>query len=248
MKTRFIVLFGLASCANSSPKSKPADVVLPPPAVSSAAVTPAPPVMEEAGVTGTVLTTEQTKRSMAMDAPPPKTTWTLRGPKGVIKTGTWTGDYRYLGFAQTSKVHVVLYFDQVGAWYGIRDIGYLDETGEYKENLVDGMFAVSDVMSSDGQFIAFVGTMKDKRPDAFRVLLYDVATKKLRDIAAPPAAPPAEADFCGKGWLDKSGIAFWQPLEDGIISFGDSTLKISYGADTCKARAKSRTVKEFPLR
>ncbi len=36
-------------------------------------------------------------------------------------------------------------------------------------------------------------------------------------------------------------------MDPNIITFADGKLHVSFGADTCKARAKNRTFKEWSL-
>jgi hypothetical protein len=194
---------------------------------------------------------------MRLDGPAPLRTWTLRSkadPSKVVATGKLDGDYRPVAYAVETHAYVLLYFGQTGAWYGIRDFGLLDEEGRLRENLVTReFFAVTDVESKDGQYVALVGKINDAHGATnFRLLLFDVAKLQVREVGPAPQAPPGEAESCqgtgGQSWIEPSGIAGYQRLDEGIVTFEDGALLVSRGSDSCKGRAKKRDVTRYPLR
>ena len=172
----------------------------------------------------------------------------------VIATGKLDGDYRPVAYARDTHAYVMLYFGQTGAWYGIRDLALLDEQGKLRENFFTReFFAVTDVESKDGEFVALVGKINDAHgPLNFRLLVFDVAKTQIREVGPAPQAPPGEPESCqgtgGQSWIEPSGIAGYQPIDEGILSFEDGALVVSRGADSCKGRATKRDVTRYPLR
>jgi hypothetical protein len=113
------------------------------------------------------------------------------------------------------------------------------------------LHAVSAVASTDGEHLALLGApgWHDSAP---RLWIYRPALDALYGPLGAAPAPPPSSFACDhpkpSRWLDLMGEEGYQTLEPGIVSFPASNrLRVSYGADTCRARAQRRRIQEWDL-
>ena len=111
-----------------------------------------------------------------------------------------------------------------------------------------GYHAFSGQLSPAGQYFVFVG--RKEAPASLFVL--DTEKDKINVLGPAPAPPPLSPESSGNeegvrwGWNQPE--AGFLPLEPGIIGFeGDHILKISYGEDTWRKRAKERRIRMWDL-
>ncbi len=211
----------------------------------------------------TQLFLQLTPRSMAMDGPEAKTSirLTSKATNATLFEKSLEGECRLLSFSQATTAYVIGVTSTMGTWRGVVAVLYLDERAASGAHLRDAkgpgekFFALSAVASVDGDMIAFVSqTRSPATTGGFRLQLLDVARDRLRDLGAPPAPPPLDPELqseCkagrARGWADPNVGGMYEDMDANIITFADGKLRASYGADTCKARAKKRTVKEWSL-
>jgi hypothetical protein len=110
---------------------------------------------------------------------------------------------------------------------------------------------VSAQASDDGESIALLGA-PGSEASAPRLWLYRPALDALYGPLGPAPAPPPSDFECERPtprrWLDAMGQDGYVELDAGIVSFPTLTrLRVSYGADTCRARAQRRHLRECDL-
>jgi hypothetical protein len=169
----------------------------------------------------------------------------------AILTKTMEGTWRVLAYVPSARMFVLGGQFEVGAWLPLDVVSYLDEkTGALRPaRHNEDWMALAAVPSPDGRFIAFVGARAD---EYFRLELLDTVNDALYELGQPPAPPPdPQRTTKGEGhdWDWGDPIDGMTDMDAGIITFPDDhTLRVSFGRDTFRARAKRRTVRSWDLR
>jgi len=169
----------------------------------------------------------------------------------AILTKTMEGTWAVLAYVPSAHMFVVGGQFEVGAWLPLDVISYVDEKDgairQARHN--EDWMALAAVPSPDGRFIAFVGARGD---EYFRLQLLDTVNDALYELGQPPAPPPdPQTTVKGEGheWDWGDPIDGVTQMDPGIISFPDDhTLRVSFGRDTFRARAKHRTTRSWDLR
>lgn len=172
------------------------------------------------------------------------------GPAQVrVVDGLWVG----LGFAAERKAYVLAGQFQRGAWLPITTIEYLDETGAppWRSHCCDhDWMALAAVAGPGTRYVALVGG-EDGTVDQLQVL--DTVQDRLKVLGPPPSPPPLRrADWRAArdepwqwGGFGSDGLT---ALDPGIVSFvGPDLLRVSYGRDSYRRRAKARVVRTWSL-
>lgn len=166
--------------------------------------------------------------------------------------GTW----HLLAYVPSTQTFVIGGQFETGAWLPLDEIRYVDEaSGEVRMSRYDGgtWIAFAAVPGPDGRFIVFVGESRRDRAfegGRFRLEVLDTAKDALYDLGRPPAPPPDEdSPFdADEGWDWGAPIDGLEHMDAGIIAFTDGhTLRVSYGADTQKRRARQRRQRSWDL-
>jgi len=169
----------------------------------------------------------------------------------AIVTKTMEGTWRVLAYVPSAHLFVLGGQFEVGAWLPLNVISYLDEkTGALRPaRHNEDWMALAAVPSADGRFIAFVGARAD---EYFRLELLDTVNDALYELGQPPAPPPDPQTVTkgeGHEWDWGDPIDGVTEMDPGIITFPDDhTLRVSFGHDTFRERAKRRTVRTWDLR
>jgi hypothetical protein len=108
-------------------------------------------------------------------------------------------------------------------------------------------FAVASLVSPLGRHLAFVGGERGNgRNPVDGLYILDTQTDLIRRLADPPDASPAAKLGHEPRWSCCGGA--YAQLDPSIVRFEDEdTLVVTYGTNTARARAKSRTTKRFTL-
>ncbi|MES1207139.1 MAG: hypothetical protein ABUS79_14475 [Pseudomonadota bacterium] len=169
----------------------------------------------------------------------------------TIATKTMEGTWTLLTYVPAAHEFVLGGEFEVGAWLPLNVISFVDEaTGAVRHSRYNGVWmAFAAVPSPDGRFIALVGALDQSRP--FRLEVLDIVNDALYELGPPPAPPPDSAPitkgFDG-GWDWGDPIDGLTPMDASIITFPDDhTLRVTYGRDTSRRRARHRTARTWDL-
>ncbi|MCG5052892.1 MAG: hypothetical protein KA712_08025 [Myxococcales bacterium] len=160
------------------------------------------------------------------------------------------GRWRLFGYVPERKSYIVGGAWEQGAFEPYGAMAYLDEaTGEVKRWQDERTwYAFAAVPSPDLRFVALVGSLEA----GYRVLLWNTISDRLFDVARAPAPPPMSARDCTL-YASREGHDWGFPvdavveMDPGIVSFSATHVEVSYGRDTCRARAKRRVRKAWAL-
>jgi hypothetical protein len=215
------------------------------------------PSTETATGTTTRLAVTSSGMSDAMDAPDPDTTLELRAAADgqLVVQLHWSEAWQVLAFDVATRTYVLGEIATHGAWRVLDAIRYLDERGGKRDGrfATDHLVALSSRTSPDGSYIALVAQPDQPAVrDGFRLYLLDVAADTLRVLGRAPAPPPLDDPAaCTAGpwvWGDLQAVAFYEAMDAVALQFDGGKLRASYGADTCRARAKQRTTQEWAVK
>lgn len=177
------------------------------------------------------------------------------GARKVVKTEK-EGLWRVIAYLDDIGAYLLGGLFERGAWLPLDTLVYVDErTGVWRESYVDRTrwMAMAAVPSAHGRFVAFVA---DPQGTSFELEVLDTRTDTMVHLGKAPAPPPLEKDdrdLCPAGggrdlftWGE--GTDGFVDMDAGIITFPDDhTLAVSYGADRCRGRSRSRHVRRWDL-
>lgn len=176
-----------------------------------------------------------------------------RGPDAPQVTHELTGIYRIFSHSPRAHAFVIGGQFETGVFVLVERLGLIDDRdgslrwSKYRPPLR----IVSVVASPDGDTLALVAA--PDRPDIrpFHVWSYRPASDALSRLGPAPGPPPDDWE-CDRPhpsrWLSIPGNEAYADMDEGVISFSSpDELQVSTGADTCKSRAKKRTVRRYDL-
>jgi hypothetical protein len=186
-----------------------------------------------------------------LDGPEGVTTLSLRPRSGAPELASlrWNGDWRVEAYSSLARAYVLSLHGIVGASRAVVAIRYLDESGATHESKLNdtGWYAFALVASPDGRALAFVAAREPSKGMGLELL--EVATDHVVELGRPPGPPPSASSGCDQDvYAWGAGAADgYETMDPGVIDFVEGRLRVSYGADTCHARAARRTIKEWPI-
>jgi hypothetical protein len=173
-----------------------------------------------------------------------------RSPGGPRKDFKLEGTWQVIAYAETAGAFLLGGKFGRGAWLPLVALTYVDErTGDQRRSRFShtDWMAMAAVPSPRGRFVALVGRIDDDQQFELQVLDTSV---DLAVTAGRAPAPPPDDFYCSEHvrlyWGDTvDGLV---TMDAGIIAFpAEGTLAVSYGADTCRKRAKRRRTKLVDL-
>lgn len=176
----------------------------------------------------------------------------------VILDETLAEVWECLGFNPRTRRYVLTSTSELGVKVTLRGLVYLDENAVTFKDSVFGrrqVRAVSSLYQPTSGYLALVATAEgEHKRDTVRLYVLDTETDQLKALGNPPAPPPLDAQLRNDRqaimmmWPWDSPECHYTEMDATIWSFVDaSTLRVSYGRDTVKARAKRRTEKRWDL-
>ncbi|MEW6515386.1 MAG: hypothetical protein AB1439_00590 [candidate division FCPU426 bacterium] len=179
----------------------------------------------------------------------------LDGKKELLKE-TFTEVWECLGYNPTAKRYVLITKNEHGTKVTLRGLVYLEENPARFKDSVFGekqFEAAASLPGPDGNYLALIGAPEGE--DTYKLYVLNLVADKLQLLGDAPGPPPlTKEDLEWPEALDM--MAAWEAperhyteLEPGIWSFTNpSTLQVSYGKDTYKARNKKRSIKTWDLK
>jgi hypothetical protein len=176
----------------------------------------------------------------------------------VLLDETLTELWECLAYNPRARRYALTSVNEHGVKVTLRGFVYLDEKAvAFKESVFGrrGLHAVSSLYQAASGFLALVAVAEDEGTEAsFKLYVLDTDSDQLKPLGEPPAPPPLSPELR----KDREAVMMMWPwdepechytqLDDAIWSFaGPTTLRVSYGRDTAKARAKRRTEKRWDL-
>jgi hypothetical protein len=172
-----------------------------------------------------------------------------RDGKTLFSDETRDGRWMCLGFDRAKGRYLVGGYQEEGTWLVLAPVTYLAEDGtklEESEFSRKEYMAMASLTSPSGRYVAFVGGVGVI--DGLYVL--DTEADTIRRVGKAPAPPPLGDDFTcdetfrwGSCW-----VGAYAPLEPEVLRFdGDDTLVVTYGHDTHRRRAPTRTTQRIKL-
>jgi hypothetical protein len=92
--------------------------------------------------------------------------------------------------------------------------------------------------------VAIVGSKKN---GPWRLFLLDLGAGTLRELGEAPAPPPSGESVRGRWSWGSEEAGRVSELEPAVLHFEGNELRATYGKDTSKKRAKSRTTRTWKL-
>lgn len=168
-----------------------------------------------------------------------------------IWTKELNGQFSCLGYSRARKAYVIQQIAERISVPSIRGLSYIAESKPSIQlsSFTAGKYDAATVLTDhDLAHLAFIGT---RNLGMCSLYIIDTAHDRITRLGAPPAPPPmTKSDVeAGKqcyqwGW-EGEGLS---DLEPGIWRFDGQSLKVSYGKDTCRHRAKKRSVTVYRLK
>jgi len=201
----------------------------------------------------------RTRLILRAKAASPSTSRDATVPAGeVLLVETLTEVWECLAYNRRTRRYVITSVNEHGVKQSMRGLVYIDETAATFEESVfgrRGLHAVSSVYQPASGFLALIATVEDEGEDgAFELYVLDTDTDRLKALGEPPAPPPLERALRKDRqaimmmWPWEAPESHYTPLDAAIWGFADATtLRVSYGRDTAKARAKRRKEQRWDL-
>lgn len=177
----------------------------------------------------------------------------------VLLDETFAEVWECLGFNPRTRRYVLTSISELGVKVTLRGLVYLDENAvTFKESVFGRrqVRAVSSLYQPTSGYLALVAAAEGKRErdDTVKLYVLDTESDQLKVLGNPPAPPPLDArlrndrDAIMMMWPWDSPECHYTEMDATIWSFVDAaTLRVSYGRDTAKVRAKRRTSKQWDL-
>lgn len=176
----------------------------------------------------------------------------------VLLDETLAEVWECLGFNPRTRRYVLTSTNERGVKVTLRGLVYLDESAvTFKESVFGRrqVHAMSSLYQPTNGYLALIATAEGEHGrDTVKLHVLDTETDQLKALGNPPAPPPLDAPLRNDRqaimmmWPWDSPECHYTEMDATIWSFVDAaTLRVSYGRDTVKARAKQRTEKRWDL-
>ena len=184
---------------------------------------------------------------MRHDAPDPSSELELVDAAGKrVALHSVQGAARCLGYLPSKAAHLVSIEAEVGVIVPIVSMVLVGDDGTLTATRLssEDLLALSVLVDAPTARVALVASKKN---GPWRLFLLDLGAGTLRELGEAPAPPPSGTSVRGRWSWGSEDVGRVTELEPAVLHFEGNELRATYGKDTSKKRAKSRTPKVWKL-